>query len=210
MDVKRFKRLPVMGILRAKAAFDIEPLMEAVASAGLETLEITMNSRNPEQLIRKAVAASGRRLSIGAGTVLDLDTLQSALQAGAGFIVMPVLIEDVLEYCLKNKIPAFPGAFSPQEIYRAWRAGATMVKVFPANFFGPEYFQEIKGPFGRIELLACGGVTPRNLAGYFAAGASAVSFGSGVFRQEWLENRDFKMISARIKKYLQAYHGLKA
>ncbi len=210
MDVKRFKKLPVMGILRTRAAFDIEPLIEAVASAGLETLEITMNSRNPRQLIRKAKAVSEGRLAIGAGTVLDMNSLQSALDAGAGFIVTPVLIEDVLSYCLKNKIPAFPGALSPWEIYRAWRAGATMVKVFPARFFGPEYFQEIKGPFDRIELLACGGVTPQNLGAYFSAGASAVSFGSGVFRQEWLIDKDFQKIAAQIKKYLQAYRGLKA
>ena len=81
--------------------------------------------------------------------------LKIALKSGATFIVMPVLIKDVLKYCVKNKIPVFPGALTPGEIYQAWDAGSTMVKVFPAKFFGPEYFREIKGPFNNIQLLAC-------------------------------------------------------
>ena len=115
---------------------------------------------------------------------------------------MPVLVKDVLKYCVKNKILAFPGALTPQEIYTAWQEGAAMVKVFPAKFFGPQYFREIKGPFQDIELLACAGVTPENMKGYFACGASAVAFGDSVFRKEWMRNKDSASISAAIKAYL--------
>jgi len=115
--------------------------------------------------------------------VLTLQDLESALGSGAGFIVLPVLVRAVVEYCVKNKIPVFPGALTPQEIYQAYASGATMVKVFPAKFFGPEYFREIKGPFNKIELLACGGVTPENLKNYFASGANAVTFGASVLRR---------------------------
>jgi 2-dehydro-3-deoxyphosphogluconate aldolase/(4S)-4-hydroxy-2-oxoglutarate aldolase len=162
-----------------------------------------MNTKDAGGLIRKALKTCGGRLAIGAGTVLNLDSLKSALDSGATFIVMPTLVSDVLEYCLKNKIPAFPGALSVQEIYNAWCAGATMVKVFPAKFFGPEYFKEIIGPFNNIELLACGGITPDNLKAYFASGASAVSFGASVFRKEWLAKKDFESIGKSIRNYLQ-------
>lgn len=114
-----------------------------------------------------------------------------------------------LEYCLKNKIPVFPGALTPQEIYNAWCSGATMVKVFPAKFFGPDYFKEIKGPFNNIELLACAGVTPENLPAYFLNGADAVAFGASVFRKEWLADKDFKNIGESIKKYLAAFRNIK-
>jgi 2-dehydro-3-deoxyphosphogluconate aldolase/(4S)-4-hydroxy-2-oxoglutarate aldolase len=180
----------------------MEGLVEAIVSSGLETIEITMNSANAGSLIRRAVKAAGKRLMIGAGTVLNLDILKEALDAGASFIVMPTLVEDVTGYCEKNVIPVFPGAFTPQEVYNAWNAGATMVKVFPAKLLGPAYIRELKGPFDRIELLACGGITPDNIKSYFESGASAVAFGESVFRKEWLAKRDFESISSAIKNLI--------
>lgn len=204
MDVARFKKLPVLGIMRGVELDLIEPLMEAVINAGLETIEITMNTKGAAEAIKKAIRSSGKRLTIGAGTVVGEKSLKSALDAGASFIVMPVLIKDIVGYCVKNKIPVFPGALTPQEIYDAWTSGATMVKVFPSGFFGPAYFKEIKGPFNDIELLACGGVTPENIKSYFENGASAIAFGAGVFRKDWLVKKDFKSITGRIKDYLSA------
>jgi 2-dehydro-3-deoxyphosphogluconate aldolase/(4S)-4-hydroxy-2-oxoglutarate aldolase len=106
---------------------------------------------------------------------------------------------------MKNKIHFFPGALTPLEIYRAWNSGATMVKVFPAKVFGPEYFREIKGPFNEIELFACSGVTAENLKSYFNCGASAISFGASVFKKELLDSGDFASIGFRIKEYLNAW-----
>lgn len=205
MDITEFKKLPILGILRGIKAGDIEPLLEVIEAAGLKTIEITMNTPSAPELIRKALAQALGRITIGAGTVLDMQSLKLALDSGATFIVMPVLIEDVAEYCVKNRIPVFPGAFSPQEIYRAWKAGAAMVKVFPSGFLGPEYFKEIKGPFNDIELLACGGVKAENMKFYFANGASAVSFGASVFRKEWLAGKDFSRIGQAIQEYIRAF-----
>jgi len=202
MDVARFKKKPLMGILRGIESKHLEPLLETIVSSGLETIEITMNTPGASALIRQARKLSRGKLVIGAGTVLDLEGLKSAMDSGASFIVMPVLIKEVLKVCLKKNIPVFPGALSPQEIYNAWEAGATMVKVFPAKFFGPGYFKEIKGPFNDIELMACSGVTPENLRDYLNCGASAVTFGSSVFRKECIEEGDYKGISRLIKEYL--------
>ena len=205
MDVAKFKRKPILGILRGVELDIIEPLVETIISSGLETMEITMNTANAVDLIKKAKQASGNRLTIGAGTVLTKDSLKSALGSGATFIVTPVVVEDVVEYCVKKEIPVFPGALTPTEIYRAWQAGATMVKVFPAKFFGTDYFRKIKGPFNQIELLACAGVTAQNMKDYFASGASAVAFGASVFRKEWLEEKDFKSIALAVKEYIDAW-----
>jgi len=153
-----------------------------------------MNTAGAAQLIQKMRQLAGDRLVVGAGTVLSEDDLHLALDAGAEFIVSPVLVRDLVEYCVKNAIPVFPGAFSPQEIYHAWRAGATMVKVFPAKFFGPDYFKQIKGPFQDIELLACGGVNPENIRSFFSCGAQAVAFGASVFKKEWLAAGEFERI----------------
>ena len=205
MDLANFRKKPILGILRGAEVETIEPLIEAVISAGLETLEITMNTAGAPELIRKARKVCGNRLCLGAGTVLTMRDLQSALQSGASFIVMPVLVDDIVGYCVNNKIPVFPGAFTPCEVYQEHEAGATMVKVFPARFLGPEYFRELKGPFNNIELLACSGVTPDNLKDYFASGASAVSFGASVFRKDWLAEGDFKAITQAVKRFIGAW-----
>ena len=204
MDVQRFKKLPILGILRCEADLPVEELVETVAASGLETIEVAMNSRNAAAVIRRSVKASGGRLMIGAGTVLNKEILIQALDAGATFIVMPTLVRDVVSECVRMKIPAFPGALTPQEIYDAWNAGATMVKVFPAAMFGPPYIKEVKAPFDRVELLACGGITAENIKTYFASGASAVAFGSSVFRKEWLDRKDFASIERSIKDLITA------
>jgi len=203
MVVAQFKKKPVMGILRGIELEQIEPLIDTVISSGLQTLEISMNTKNAAHIIRRVKKIIQERLVLGAGTVLDTDSLKQSLDSGATFIVMPVLIRDVLRYCVKKKIPVFPGALTPQEIYHAWDEGATMVKVFPAKFFGPEYFREIKGPFNDIELLACSGVTAQNMREYFSCGANAVAFGSSVFKKEWMQNKDYSSISRTIKAYLE-------
>jgi len=203
MDLKKFREQPILGIVRGIGQEQVEPLIEAVVESGLETLEITMNTPDAPALIRKAKKAAQKRLALGAGTVLNMQDLQAALDAGATFIVMPVLIKEVVAYCVKNAIPVFPGALTPQEIYAAWKEGATMVKVFPAKFFGPEYLREIKAPLEKIELLACSGVTPQNLREYFSCGASAVSFGASVFKQEWLQQGQFTKVTSAIKAFLE-------
>lgn len=205
MDVKRFKARPLLGILRGVGADAIEPLAETMCAAGLTAVEITMNTPGAPDLIRRMVDAGRGRLMIGAGTVLTLRDLDAARQAGAKFIVLPTLVHDVVERCVRDGTPVFPGALTPQEIYDAWRAGATMVKVFPAKFFGPEYFREVRGPFHDVELLACGGVTSETIGEFFAAGASAVAFGAGVFRPEWLAAGDFKRIGDSISDLVKRY-----
>jgi 2-dehydro-3-deoxyphosphogluconate aldolase/(4S)-4-hydroxy-2-oxoglutarate aldolase len=205
MDIAKFKRLPIMGIVRGIDQESVEGLVESVVSAGLETLEITMNTKNASQVIAKAVKSSQGRLMIGAGTVLNIDNLKLALDCGATFVVMPAIIDEVMDHCAKNVIPVFPGALTPGEIYRAWNLGATMVKVFPSGVFGPAYFKEIKGPFENIELMACGGVRAENLPDYFAGGASAVTFGASIFKKEWIVAKEFGKITDEVKKLILAY-----
>jgi len=205
MNLNEFKNLPIVGILRGIKEDALEPLAQTIISSGLKTIEITMNTPNASKLINAMVKLTGERVTIGAGTVLSMTSLKQAINAGATFIVMPTFIPEVVGYCVKKKIPVFPGALTPQEIYNAWGAGATMVKVFPAKFFGPAYFREIKGPFDDIQLLACGGVTNENIGSFFDAGASAVAFGASIFKKGWLKNQEFFKIGLSIKSLFSAF-----
>lgn len=205
MDVEDFRALPILGILRGFRAEAVRPLTETIISAGLKTVEITMNTDQASYLIKMMREAAGARLTIGAGTVLNVDDLNKALDAGASFIVLPVLIPDVVEYCVHHQVPVFPGALTPQEIFDAWSAGATMVKVFPAKFFGPDYLREVRGPFQNVDLLACGGVTTDNIEAFFSAGASAVAFGGSIFKRAWIDAGEYRLIGEAIKELIGRY-----
>lgn len=205
MDVNKFKNLPILGILRGIEKDSVRDLVETVVSSGLKTIEITMNTPSAGSLIKEMVKSSNNRITIGAGTVLNVDDLKLALDSGATFIVSPILVKEVMEYCTKHSIPVFPGAFTPQEIYNAWGMGATMVKVFPIKFFGPSYIKEVKAPLNDIEILACSGVNNSNIKSFFSNGASAVAFGGSVFKKEWILAKEFSKIEKSIKTLIDSF-----
>ncbi|MBU0684097.1 MAG: bifunctional 4-hydroxy-2-oxoglutarate aldolase/2-dehydro-3-deoxy-phosphogluconate aldolase [Candidatus Omnitrophica bacterium] len=193
-----------MGIVRGVLLESVEPLLEAVIASGLKTIEITMNTPHVGSIISKAKTISRGRIAVGAGTVVSEEDLQCALDNGAEFIVMPIFSEGVVNFCVKKNIPVFPGALTPQEVFRAWSAGACMVKVFPASRFGPGYIKDLKGPFDKIKLMAVGGVALDNIKDYFSAGSDAVAFGASVFKKEWLANKDFESIKNLTREYVNA------
>src|SRR5690606_11203858 len=137
---------------------DVMAILPIYLEAGLSTLEITMNSINATQIIRDSINQYGDKLNIGAGTVCCKEDLDLALAAGAQFIVSHNVDEQVIETCRLSSIPVFAGAFTLTEIYKAWRMGADMVKVFPARALGPQYFKDISAPVGHIPIMATGGV----------------------------------------------------
>ncbi len=204
MNLAHFQKKPLLGILRGIDLERLAPVIESAIAGGLETLEITMNTARASELIERAREIAAGRLTIGAGTVLDLDDLNSATDAGATFIVSPTLVPDVVEACVDAGVPVFPGALTPQEIHDAWRAGASMVKVFPAGFFGPKYFKEIKGPFADIKLLACGGVSVDTLGDYARCGADAFAFGGSVFNLDWIGSGQYDRIEAAVRELVGA------
>ena len=196
-----------MGIMRGLPVDKAAGFAECIVSAGLKTLEVTMNTGRAVEVLRIIKKTAGEKLMLGAGTVLSVDDMKEALDCGAEFIVLPTLVKEVVDLCVKKSIPVFPGALSPQEIHLAWLAGASMVKVFPAKFFGPSYFKEIKGPFNDIELLACGGVNAGNIKEFFSSGASAAAFGGSIFRKDLIESENFDAIKRSIKELIAAYRS---
>ena len=208
MDVDRFKKLPLMGIVRGLKLEDVQPLMVLSMKAGLGTIEITMNTPEASKLIARMRKISAGKIMVGAGTVLSESDLKTALDAGATFIVMPVFDEMIVKSCIEKNVPVFPGALTPQEVFRAHEAGATMIKIFPSSAFGPGYMKALKGPFDGIKLMAVGGVNLENIAEYFSSGADAVAFGASVFKKRWLESKDFASIGKLVSEYVSAVKSI--
>lgn len=159
---------------------------EACSKSGLEFVEITLNTTDACSKIARLSELSEGRFQVGAGTVLTVRQLHDAVDAGARFIVSPVVVPEVAQATSRLKIPFIPGALTPREVWDACQAGATLVKLFPAQCFGPKYIRELRGPFDDMPLLACGGIRSDNLREYLEAGADAVALGASSFRRDWL------------------------
>ena len=187
-------RIPILVILRHLEQCHLAPLTQVLRRAAIDTVEITLNTANAPQLIAELRALAGSELTVGAGTVLTTAQLQSALDAGAEFIVTPVVNTAVIRACTHQSLPVLPGALTPTEVWQAWELGATLVKVFPAATVGPDYFRALRGPFTDIKLMAVGGINAGNLRDYFIAGANAIAVGSSIVSRARLASEAYETI----------------
>jgi 2-dehydro-3-deoxyphosphogluconate aldolase/(4S)-4-hydroxy-2-oxoglutarate aldolase len=171
----------VVIILRLETDAGLEGIADAAMAAGVEALEITFTMPRPVRCIERLVEHCGARMMIGAGTVLDAATARIALLAGAQFIVSPITDVAMIEMCRRYDVLALPGALTPTEIMQAWQAGADIVKIFPSDFTGPDYFAAVRRPLPQVRLMPTGGVTLDNVHAFIQAGASAVGLMGGQF-----------------------------
>ena len=165
-----------------------------------------MNTKNAIEILKALKeAAKETELVVGAGTVRTLEELNLALDAGAGFIVSPTTIPEIIEKGNSLGIPMIPGALTPTEIEIAYRAGATCVKVFPVDALGgPSYIKSLRGPFRDIPLLACGGVHTENAKTYLDASANLLAFGGSIFKPSLMNAGEWDEIGKNLKEFLIA------
>lgn len=195
---KLFQVAPVIGILRGYTLEKTLKIVEAFYQAGFRTIEITMNTPNVSTIIATLIEEYGDRLNIGAGTVCNNSDLIVALEAGAQFIVSPIVDIALIKKCKSLGVPVFPGAYSPTEIYQAWVAGARMVKLFPAGEKGPSYVKDVLAPLSQIEIMPTGGVRLDNIADYKKAGAKALGMGGLLFDKALIEAEDWEGLAAKL------------
>lgn len=197
-----FSKVPIVGIIRNLSFDTIEKILPIYLSAGLTTIEITMNTQAAEEIIRFAADKYKGQLNVGAGTVCNTDELDMAIRAGSQFIVTPILDPDVVRTCVSRNIPVFPGAYTPTEIYQAWKLGASMVKVYPATSLGPEYIKDVKAPLNKIKLMPTGGINLDNIQTFIKAGADGLGIGSQLFDKTLIKDENWKGLELHFKQYV--------
>ncbi len=142
---------------------DAIPTAKAMAAGGVDTMEITFRTSCASECI-KAVADNCPEVLVGAGTIVTLDQCKLAIEMGAKFIVSPGFSDEIVGYCVANGIPVAPGCVTPTEIMAAMKHGLTMVKFFPANFYGGlTALKNLAAPFGSMKFLPTGGVSNANI-----------------------------------------------
>ena len=188
-----------MGILRGYSMEDTLQILKCYQKAGLTTIEITMNTDAAVSIIQACRAQYKHQLNIGAGTVRTVEEVEKAIGAGAQFIVSPITDAPIIKYCCDKGIPVFPGAFTPTEVFTAWQLGATMVKVFPAQFLGPAYIKELLAPLDQLSLMPTGGVNQENIGDYIKAGAKAFGVGSMLFDKTLIQQKDWEGLMEKMQ-----------
>lgn len=187
--------IPIARGLKSGAAGD---LASALQRGGSTVLEITLESDGGVDAIR-AVSNSG--LTVGAGTVTTIEQADSAVAAGAQFLVSPHLDPYLVTWAIENEIPYLPGVLSPTEVAAVMSLGLRTMKLFPASIGGPGLVRSLLGPFPDVELVATGGVTADNKDDYLSSGAVAVGVGG------WLtDHADPAEITRRTRALLASGH----
>ncbi|HEX2624820.1 MAG TPA: 2-dehydro-3-deoxy-6-phosphogalactonate aldolase [Sphingomicrobium sp.] len=174
---------PLVAILRGVAPTEVVAIGEAVAEAGIRIIEVPLNSPDPLQSIEKLAARFGEELLIGAGTVLDRADVRRVSDAGGRIIVSPDTNVDVIAAAAAAGLVSAPGYFTPSEGFAAIRAGATALKLFPAEAATPAVLKAQLAVLPKgMTVLVVGGIKPDNMRPWMDAGARGFGLGGGLYR----------------------------
>ncbi len=180
---RALERMPLVAILRGLAASEACEVGAELAEAGIEILEVPLNSPEPYRSIEALRNSLGETAVVGAGTVVSADNVEMVKDSGGQIVVAPNTDEGVIEACLRLDLVPIPGFLTASEAFRATGAGAEFLKLFPANVFAPNYRSALAAvlPDG-ISVLAVGGVNLTNSRTYLDAGFSGLGIGSSLYR----------------------------
>ena len=208
--LERIRSTGLIPVIRARTAEEAAQAADAIQAGGVGVLEITMTVPGAVEVIRE-VAGRGGDAVVGAGTVLDPEAARSCIDAGARFIVSPSFNPDTIAACREAGVPVLPGALTPTEVLAAWRAGADLVKVFPAGAVGgPSYIKSLKAPLPQIDLVPTGGVNLKTAGDFIRAGAAALGVGADLVDLEALRRGEPEVLTERAREFVRIVQEARA
>lgn len=201
----------IIAIMRGIPDDKLIPVAEALYDGGIRVIECTFEHDKDdciERLQRKISILKSRfgsTMMIGAGTVLSVEEVEKAYEAGAEIIVTPNTKIDVVKKTKERDMVAVIGALTPTEIVEAYDAGADIVKIFPGGNIGVDYFKSIRGPLGYIPMAAVGNIKVENIEEFAKAGAVGFGIGSPLIPKEAVENERYDKIRALAEEYSRLF-----
>ena len=188
----------IITIIRGLSPDCAEKTVEAIHAGGLHLAEITFDQTAPPKVTADIIRTLSRQFEgkvlIGAGTVMTLEQLHAAYNAGAAYIISPNADSSVIRETKRLGLLSMPGAYTATEVARCYAEGADIVKVFPSDSAGPGYIKALRGPLHHIPLAAVGGVNLDNIRDFFDAGACCVGIGSNIVSKQAVQAGDFDRI----------------
>ena len=197
-----------VAVLRVKEEDKLKKVIQAIDAGGVSVAEITMSVPNAIQLIEKMSQELDSRIIIGVGSVLNKQTAEDAIKAGAKYVVSPILKTEIIETALKYDVPVMPGCFTPTEIYSAFEMGADIAKVFPADVVGMQFFKAILAPMPHLKLMPTGGVSLTNAGDWLKAGACAVGLGSALVDGKAIKEENYLKLTENAKSIMNSINSV--
>ncbi len=192
--LKKVESLGVVPVVVLNDAKDAAPLAKALCDGGLPCAEVTFRTEAAEESIR-IMANEFPEMLLGAGTVLTIDQVDRAVEAGAKFIVSPGFDPEIVDYCIEKNILVFPGCITPSEVAQAVKRGLEVVKFFPAEQFGGvSTIKALAAPYTNIKFMPTGGVSAKNLADYLGFKKIVACGGSWMVKGEMITAGEFDKI----------------
>ena len=186
--LQKLQESGIVAVLRNMTPSKVIGIVDGLKSAGVTAIEITVENHEGLKSIRAVKEHFGTEVLLGAGTVLDGETAMEVIRLGVDFIVTPIVSFEAIK--VANRYGCFigVGALTPTEIFRAYEAGADLVKVFPADSMGgAAYLKNLQGPLGHIPIMPTGGITLGNIDQYKDSGAIGVGIGSALYKYDTVE-----------------------
>ena len=202
-----FKRKAV-AVLRVKEEDKLKKVIQAIADGGVSIAEITMTVPNAIKLIEKMSNELDENIIIGVGSVLNKQTAEDAIKAGAKYVVSPILKKEIIETAQKYDVPVMPGCFTPTEIYSAFEMGADIAKVFPADVVGMPFFIAILAPMPHLKLMPTGGVSLTNAGDWLKSGACAVGIGSALLDDKAIKEENYFKLTENAKTIMNSINSV--
>lgn len=195
------KRL--VAILRDVQDSDAILIVETLINSGITELEVSLSSEEIGLKTLKAISDHfGNKVRLGVGTIVNMEQLKAALNAGAHFVITPAFDEEIVRYCIDHNIEIIPGVFTPSDVMRALNFGITTLKLFPANALPLTYIKSMSGPFPKAKYIAVGGVTIDTVTDYFDNGFIGVAPGNDLVNRG-ATKADLLMIESKAKAYVE-------
>ena len=194
----------IVAIARLEHYEQAIEITRALLAGGISVIEFSLTGRGAFDAIARVRESFGETAKIGVGTVLDAQTATEAMAAGAQFVVTPVVGIDTIEACKARDIPILCGALTPTEALTAHRAGADMIKIFPARLGGPQYIHDLLAPLPQLRLVPTGGIGLENIGAYRKAGAVAAGVGGNLLPAQAIAAGDWAHITAMARSYIEA------
>jgi 2-dehydro-3-deoxyphosphogluconate aldolase/(4S)-4-hydroxy-2-oxoglutarate aldolase len=192
--IENLKKQQLMVAIRTKTPEDAYNAASACAKGGIRFIEITFSVPEAEEAIRQL--SKDKRVSVGAGTILNIDDAKRALKAGASYLVSPNFDEEVVKFTKKEGAVSIPGACTPTEIYRAHKAGGDIIKLFPfVEIGGLNFLKAVRGPLPFVNYMLCGGANLDNISQYLAANATGILIGAAIIKPHLVAAKDWNSIA---------------
>ena len=199
----RIVEIGIVPVVRASSAEYAIQAAEAVRRGGIPIVEMTMTVPGAIEAISHLVKSAGAGVLIGAGTVLDAETAQRCVDAGAEFIVSPGFDLETVTLVKRLGKLMIAGALTPTEVILAWKTGSDFVKIFPCGAVGgAKYIKALKAPLPQVPLIPTGGVNLNTAADFIHAGAAALGIGSELVSTDAIKSGNLNEIVEASRKYV--------